>query len=235
MSRLETTQASSSPASSSDLSATSAPAWAVLRTAADAFLSVSDGGVSDAMRLLADGADGDAPVVAGESGVAGEDVGPSGLLHGAELDAAKALGCDVRIEKCYAPRRIADLFGPWWQIAQEGRRLPGDAAKLAKAVAATIGFALSGFAQLGLLMWSAHRHGLLERLAPVRVRSWLQALPWRRRRAVRDFSVMLAALLDEIESRYRVDKNRVYVTGLSMGGFGSWILTARHPDRSPPG
>lgn len=49
----------------------SAPAWAVLRTAADAFLSIPDGGVPDAMRLLADGADGDTPMVAGESGVAG--------------------------------------------------------------------------------------------------------------------------------------------------------------------
>lgn len=36
----------------------------------------------------------------------------------------------------------------------------------------------------------------LERLAPAGARTWLQALPWRRRRAVRDFSVMLAALLD---------------------------------------
>ncbi len=49
----------------------SAPAWTVLRTAADAFLSIPDGGVPDAMRLLADGAGGDKPVVAGESGVAG--------------------------------------------------------------------------------------------------------------------------------------------------------------------
>jgi len=49
----------------------SAPAWAVLRTAADAFLAIPDGGVPDAMRLLADGTGGDAPVVAGESGVAG--------------------------------------------------------------------------------------------------------------------------------------------------------------------
>lgn len=49
----------------------SAPAWAVLRTAADAFLSIPDGGIPDAMRLLADGTDGDTPMVAGESGVAG--------------------------------------------------------------------------------------------------------------------------------------------------------------------
>jgi len=47
------------------------------------------------------------------------------------------------------------------------------------AFAATIGFLLSGFAQLGLLMWSAHRHGLLERVAPVqwsRVRDFFARL-----------------------------------------------------------
>ncbi len=49
----------------------SAPAWRVLETATDAFLTVPDGGVPEAMRLLAAGADGDPPLVAGESGVAG--------------------------------------------------------------------------------------------------------------------------------------------------------------------
>lgn len=50
---------------------------------------------------------------------------------------------------------------------------------------------------LALACLGGPRLGLwLERLAPARVRSLLQALPWRRRRAVRDFSVMLAALLD---------------------------------------
>ena len=29
---------------------------------------------------------------------------------------------------------------------------------------------------------------------------------------------LLAALLDEVEKKYRIDKNRIYVTGLSMGG-----------------
>jgi len=36
------------------------------------------------------------------------------------------------------------------------------------AVVASVGFVVSGLMQLGLLMWSAHRLGLLERLAPVR-------------------------------------------------------------------
>lgn len=41
----------------------------------------------------------------------------------------------------------------------------------------------------------------------------------------------LDGLLDEIESKYRVDKDRVYLTGLSMGGGGTWMLAATHPDR----
>lgn len=41
----------------------------------------------------------------------------------------------------------------------------------------------------------------------------------------------LIALLDEIESKYRVDKNRIYVTGLSMGGQGTWSLALTQPNR----
>ena len=41
----------------------------------------------------------------------------------------------------------------------------------------------------------------------------------------------LVALLDDIESRYAVDTDRVYLTGLSMGGFGTWSLACQHPER----
>lgn len=41
----------------------------------------------------------------------------------------------------------------------------------------------------------------------------------------------LSALLDEIVEKYKVDKDRIYVTGLSMGGFGTWSLAAFSPDR----
>lgn len=43
--------------------------------------------------------------------------------------------------------------------------------------------------------------------------------------------VELAALLDEIVERYKVDENRIYVTGLSMGGFGTWALAAYQGER----
>ncbi len=42
---------------------------------------------------------------------------------------------------------------------------------------------------------------------------------------------VLNALLDAVLKEYRVDKDRVYLTGLSMGGYGTWALAAAHPER----
>ena len=42
---------------------------------------------------------------------------------------------------------------------------------------------------------------------------------------------LLIELLDEVESKYAVDTNRVYLTGISMGGFGTWNLGLSHPER----
>ena len=42
---------------------------------------------------------------------------------------------------------------------------------------------------------------------------------------------LLLALLDDIEKKYAVDPHRVYLTGLSMGGFGTWNLGLSHPER----
>ena len=41
----------------------------------------------------------------------------------------------------------------------------------------------------------------------------------------------LAALVDHIAQTYRVDTSRLYVTGLSMGGFGTWSLITQYPDK----
>jgi predicted peptidase len=42
---------------------------------------------------------------------------------------------------------------------------------------------------------------------------------------------VLNALLDEVISKYRIDESRVYLTGLSMGGYGSWFLASTYPER----
>jgi predicted peptidase len=41
----------------------------------------------------------------------------------------------------------------------------------------------------------------------------------------------LLALLDEAARKYRVDPARVYLTGLSMGGYGAWDLATSCPER----
>jgi predicted peptidase len=39
----------------------------------------------------------------------------------------------------------------------------------------------------------------------------------------------LDALLDHIQATYAVDSQRIYLTGLSMGGFGAWRYGLEHP------
>jgi len=42
---------------------------------------------------------------------------------------------------------------------------------------------------------------------------------------------MLINLLDDIVANYDVDTERIYLTGLSMGGYGSWALASEYPER----
>jgi predicted esterase len=43
--------------------------------------------------------------------------------------------------------------------------------------------------------------------------------------------VRLARLIDQVSAQYKVDPKRIYVTGLSMGGFGSLEFAATYPER----
>jgi len=42
---------------------------------------------------------------------------------------------------------------------------------------------------------------------------------------------VLLAVLDDVSARYKVDPKRIYLTGLSMGGYASWTLALEHPER----
>ncbi|HMB89923.1 MAG TPA: prolyl oligopeptidase family serine peptidase [Rhodothermales bacterium] len=42
---------------------------------------------------------------------------------------------------------------------------------------------------------------------------------------------MLDGVLQEVVANYNVDADRIYVTGLSMGGFGTWDLAMAFPNR----
>jgi predicted peptidase len=41
----------------------------------------------------------------------------------------------------------------------------------------------------------------------------------------------LSALLDYVIKKYNPDPDRIYLTGLSMGGYGAWSLAIAHPER----
>lgn len=42
---------------------------------------------------------------------------------------------------------------------------------------------------------------------------------------------LLLNLLDDVIAHHAVDTRRIYLTGLSMGGFGSWSLGSQYPER----
>jgi len=45
-----------------------------------------------------------------------------------------------------------------------------------------------------------------------------------------EYAESLKALIDYIKTEYNVDASRIYLTGLSMGGFGTWYMAERYPD-----
>jgi predicted peptidase len=45
-----------------------------------------------------------------------------------------------------------------------------------------------------------------------------------------DQQSQLVELLQHIRTAYNIDNDRIYLTGLSMGGYGTWKLAANHPD-----
>ena len=49
---------------------------------------------------------------------------------------------------------------------------------------------------------------------------------------ITSFSMELTMeILDELISKYPIDTDRLYVTGLSMGGFGTWDIISRYPNK----
>ncbi len=45
----------------------------------------------------------------------------------------------------------------------------------------------------------------------------------------------VCAIMDECADFYNIDEDRIYITGFSMGGFGTWDLLARHGARFAAG
>ncbi len=42
---------------------------------------------------------------------------------------------------------------------------------------------------------------------------------------------LVMKIVDQLENDFSIDKNRIYITGLSMGGFGVWDAIQRWPER----
>lgn len=42
-------------------------------------------------------------------------------------------------------------------------------------------------------------------------------------------------LIDSLQQEYKIDSNRLYISGLSMGGFGTWEMLIRHPNKFAAG
>jgi predicted peptidase len=42
---------------------------------------------------------------------------------------------------------------------------------------------------------------------------------------------MVTDLIEKVMKEYPIDPSRIYVTGLSMGGYGTWDLLARYPNK----
>jgi predicted esterase len=53
-----------------------------------------------------------------------------------------------------------------------------------------------------------------------------EATAWNKEREER----YVLALIDAVKRSYRVDTNRIYLVGHSMGGFGTWSIGAHHAD-----
>lgn len=102
---------------------------------------------------------------------------------------------------------------------------------------------LHGAGERGHDVWAVARQGVPRLLA---FADDLTAAERRVAERVRDTCVMIAPqcpqyevwnehrlleLLDSVLASHRVDPRRVYLTGLSMGGFGTWTLGLRHPHR----
>ncbi len=58
-----------------------------------------------------------------------------------------------------------------------------------------------------------------------------QALPEHNWRAESEDGNRALAILDEVMKELKTDPKRVYLTGLSLGGMGTWSLAAKYPER----
>jgi predicted peptidase len=109
------------------------------------------------------------------------------------------------------------LFLPKGYDAKAGKRWP------------TILF-LHGVGERGTNIWKVTTHGPPKRVIDHPDFPFLLVSPQcpEDQRWSKD---VLLALLDDVIAKYAVDTNRLYLTGLSMGGYSTWDLGLAHPEK----
>lgn len=60
---------------------------------------------------------------------------------------------------------------------------------------------------------------------------WADWVPGPRPAQPSEPSRLALELLDSLQKEFSIDTKRIYITGISMGGFGTWDLITRHPER----
>jgi len=92
---------------------------------------------------------------------------------------------------------------------------------------------LHGAGERGDNLELVKKHGPPKLIAAGRVLPFLVVAPqcpaddwWDSARQV----LALRTLLDDLIASHRVDRDRIYLTGLSMGGYGTWRLAAEYPE-----
>ncbi|MDR1789916.1 MAG: prolyl oligopeptidase family serine peptidase [Opitutaceae bacterium] len=111
--------------------------------------------------------------------------------------------------------------------------LPADYGRQAAAEGAPLVLSLHGAGSRGSEPAKVMRHGMAKLLEEP---AWAAAYPAvvvspQCKAGARWSPRQLLALLDEVEKELKINKSRVYVTGLSLGGFGTWMLLAEAPGR----
>ncbi|MGB5325747.1 MAG: prolyl oligopeptidase family serine peptidase [Pseudomonadales bacterium] len=89
---------------------------------------------------------------------------------------------------------------------------------------------LHGWGEAGNNLNKVKKHGPPKHIARGRILPFIVVSPQNPNKGAWQ-PALLSALLDDIERQYKVDKSRIYVTGLSEGGFGTWSLANHEPDR----
>ena len=89
---------------------------------------------------------------------------------------------------------------------------------------------LHGSGERGTNIWKVATHGPPKNVAEHREFPFILVSP--QCPEGQDWSKdVLLALLEEMMRKYAVDTNRIYLTGLSMGGYGTWDLGLSYPEK----